>query len=122
MNMQRGKHFFAVTAIVMGLTACVSAGDPPEQLLSEARSDVKTAKETGASEYAPLALRAAENQLHEAESAIQEKEYEEAVLLLEKSLANSALAVAQTNAAKSEAAAKEVDESIDTLKQVLQEE
>lgn len=121
-NIQRGKHFFAVTAIVMGLTACVSAGDPPEQLLSEARSDIKTAKETGASEYAPLALRAAEHQLQEAESAIEQKEYEEAVLLLEKSLANSALAVAQTQAEKSEAAATEVDESIDTLKQVLKEE
>jgi len=120
--MHRGKQFFAISAIVMGLTACVSAGDPPEQLLSEAKLDVKVAKEAGAAEHAPLALRSAESKLQEAESAINQKEYKAAVLLLEKSLANSALAVAQAQAAKSEAAAKEVDASINTLNQVLREE
>jgi len=120
--MKNVKQFIAIVFVAIGLAACATAGDPPNQLFFEAQSDIKAAKEAGASEYAPVILRTAENQLQEADAAIKKEKYEDARLLLEKSLANSRLAAAKTHATKSEAAATAVDKGIHTLNHVLQEE
>ena len=103
------------TCCTVFLSACASI-DPPTTLHTQAKSNVEQAQSIGADKEAPLALREANQYLAKAEVAISEKEYEEAQYLLEKSVINSELAIATTNAKQSQAAAAQINENLDALR------
>lgn len=97
------------------IAAC-STVQPPATLVTQAQERVRQAESVGADEAAPLVLREARQQLTDAERAMQKEEFEEARLLLEKSLINSELAIAQTNASSAEKAAEEIEKNLDLLR------
>ena len=97
------------------IAAC-STVQPPATLVTQAQERVRQAESVGADDAAPLVLREARQHLSEAERAMQKEEFEEARLLLEKSLINSELAIAQTNSSNAKKAAEEIEENLDLLR------
>lgn len=108
------KHT-AIALCLAGLMAC-TAVEPPNTLATQARESIQQAESVGADESAPLALREANQFLNQAESAINQEEYEEAQKLLEKSIINSELAIARTNSQRSQRAAEQIEQGLDALR------
>lgn len=105
----------AIAICLATLVACASI-DPPTSLATQAHESVQRAKEMGAEQSAPLALREANQYLDQAELAIQQQEYKKAYPLLEKSLINSDLAISRSQAKKSQQAALQIEENLEALK------
>lgn len=105
----------AISLCIIGLAACTVV-EPPNTLATQARESAQRAKSLGAEEAAPLALRDANQQLQKAERAMNNEEYEEARRLLEKSMINSELAIARTNAQRNQRAAEELEQSLEALR------
>ena len=63
-------------ATLIALSACGTG--PPVQEMSDARQAISVAREAGASQHAPEALRAAENHLDSALRNLSKKEYKQA--------------------------------------------
>lgn len=105
----------AISLCIVGLAACTVV-EPPNTLATQARESIQRAKSVGADESAPLALREANQYLSKAESAMNNEEYENATRLLEKSIINSELAIARTNAQKTQTAANQIEQSLDALR------
>lgn len=108
----------AASVLVFAVLGCASV-EPPTKLLTEAESDIKSAQEMGAEQHAPLVMRSAESNLAAAKKAIKEEEYEQATYALEKSIADTELAVATTQAQKLESAVEQVEENLNALEQAL---
>lgn len=100
---------------VTALAACTTV-EPPTSLATQARESVQRAEGMGADKAAPLALREANQYLERAEQAMNRDNNEEAYHFLEKSLINSELAIARTNAERSQKAAQQIEENLDALK------
>jgi|SRR5690554_267513 len=116
--MQRIKiGLLTVLMAVFTLTACANNAPTPDTLLSQAQSGVQQARSVDAEKYAPLALRDAKQNLEKAQAAIAKKENLKAREWLEKSIADSELAVSQSHAKKSERAADQVEENLRVLEQ-----
>ena len=112
------KNFISAAValiLVCAMTACTSNAKRPDTLAIQARESVKKAESVGAEEKAPLALRDASQYLSEAEQAMEEEEYREAQRLLEKSMINSELAIARSNASSAKKAAEEIEKNLETL-------
>lgn len=108
-----------VFALVLG---CATAS-PPLDLMDSAGGAVKRAEESGAGEYAPLELKFARQKYAEAQSAMNREDYDEARRLANECMANAELAEAKTNAARARAAARQVGESVEALRnELLREE
>lgn len=105
----------SVALCIAALAACASV-EPPDTLATQARESVEHAQSVGAEEQAPLLLREANQQLAKGEEAMQKDEHEEARRYFEKSMINSELAVARTNAERSRIAAQQINENLDALK------
>lgn len=105
-----------LTVCFAGVSACSSV-EPPNTLTTQARDSVQRAKSVGAEQQAPLALREANQFLAKAEEAMVNEEYKEARYLLEKSMINSELAIARTNAKKSKEAASQIEQNLDALRE-----
>ncbi|HXH12941.1 MAG TPA: DUF4398 domain-containing protein [Alphaproteobacteria bacterium] len=101
-----------------GLVGC--AGNPPIETLSQADMAVQQATKATASQYAPLELQTAREQLDKAKLAMDDEEYEEARRLADQALVNAQLAEAKAGAEKSRQAAAELRRSIETLRAELQ--
>lgn len=95
-----------------------STVQPPNSLATQARERIQQAQSVGADRAAPLALREANQYLSQAEDAIRAQRYKEATHLLEKSLANSELAIVRTSSSKAQKAADQIEQDL----QILQEE
>ena len=102
---------------VFALTACANNAPVPSTLLSQAEGNVEQARSLNAEKYAPLALRDAKQNLEKAQASIARKENANAREWLEKSVADSELAIAQSHAKKSEKAADQVEENLRVLEQ-----
>lgn len=105
----------AVILCVAALAACTTV-EPPTTFATQVRESVQQAQSLGADQAAPLALREANQYLARAEEAMKRNEHEKAHQFLEKSMINSELAIARTNAQKSQKAARQVEESLEALK------
>ena len=71
-----GSAFATLLTALILVSAC--AAGPPVQEMSDARQAIAVAREAGASEHAPVALRAAETYLDSALRNLAKKEYERA--------------------------------------------
>jgi hypothetical protein len=103
---------------VLGLAGC--AGKPPLANLSQANLAVQEAEKSTASQYAPLELQIAREQLDKAKRATNDKKYDEARRLADQALVNAQLAEAKAGAEKSRQAAAELQESIQALRAEIQ--
>lgn len=115
----------AALALSAGLAGCASTREAPVALMSEAEADIRSAEEIGAEDHAPVALRSARTHLTEAKNAINseseldEDEYQKVTFMLERALADAEYASAKTHAKKSQAAAEEVEQNLDALRNAL---
>ena len=105
---------FAIPFFLVFVAAC-STVQPPNTLATQAQERVRQAESLGAEAAAPLALREARQHLNEADQAMQKEQFEDARLLLEKSLINSELAIAKTSSTNAEKAAEEIEKNLDLL-------
>jgi hypothetical protein len=103
---------------VLGMAGC--AGKPPLANLSQAELAVQEADTKTASQYAPLELKTAREQLAEAKRAMDDEEYDEARRLADQALVNAQLAEAKAGAEKARLAAAELQKSIQTLRTEVQ--
>jgi multidrug efflux pump subunit AcrA (membrane-fusion protein) len=103
---------------ILGMAGC--AGKPPLANLSQAELAVQEADTKTASQYAPLELKTAREQLAEAKRAMDEEEYDEALRLADQALVNAQLAETKAGAEKARQAAAEVQKSIQTLRTEVQ--
>jgi len=103
---------------ILGMAGC--AGKPPLANLSQAELAVQEADTKTASQYAPLELKTAREQLAEAKRAMDEEEYDEARRRADQALVNAQLAETKAGAEKARQAAAEVQKSIQTLRTEVQ--
>jgi multidrug efflux pump subunit AcrA (membrane-fusion protein) len=103
---------------ILGMAGC--AGKPPLANLSQAELAVQEADTKTASQYAPLELKTAREQLAEATRAMDDEEYDAARRLADQALVNAQLAEAKAGAEKARQAAAELQKSIQTLRTEVQ--
>ena len=100
------------------LTACGST-NPPTQQLTETQMVIQQAEQVGANDYAPLEIREARKNLGLAQKAVEEKEYEYALRLLEHARVDAELAQMKTLSGKSQEIVAELRENIRTLREEI---
>jgi hypothetical protein len=103
---------------LLGMAGC--AGNPPLATLSQAELAVQQADKQTASQYAPLELKTAREELERAKRAVDDEEYDEARRLADQALVDAQLAEAKAGAEKARQAAAELQKSIQTLRAELQ--
>lgn len=106
---------FTIPFFLVFIAAC-STVQPPTTLVTQAQERVRQAENVGADEAAPLVLREARQYLNEAEKSMQRERFEDARMLLEKSLINSELAIAKTSSTSAQKAAEEIEKNLDLLR------
>jgi hypothetical protein len=102
---------------VCGILVAGCAGAPSIDPVSPAETAVNRAIEAKAGEYAPLELRMAQENLDAAREAINDEEYEEAHRLAEAARADARLAEAKAQSETAREEAREIQSTIDTLRQ-----
>jgi len=100
--------FVVSLALALALGAC-GPSKPPPDVLGGAQRGLASARDAGASTYAPMELRFAEERLDAAAGAMQERDYDLAARLANESSVNSELAAIKARLGK-------LRESVDELK------
>ena len=116
------NRYLTILPMMVGIaliTACGST-NPPTQQLTETRMVIEQAEQVGAEEYAPLEIREAKRKLQQAREAVEDKEHEKAIRLLEQARVDAELAQVKALSAKSQKAAAELRESIRVLREELE--
>ena len=111
-----------VIACILLLGGCATAQPPSPQLtatLATANETVKQAREAGAQEYAPLELQTAEQKLEAAKMAIARKDNERAGWLANEAMVDAKLAEVKARSVKTQAAAQELQDGIEALRQEI---
>lgn len=116
----RNRYLITIPMIVgIGIITACGSTNPPTQELTETRMVIEQAEQVGAQEYAPLEIRDAGTKLEQARIAVDDKEYDKALRLLEHARVDAELAQIKALSAKSQQAAAELKESIRVLKEEL---
>jgi hypothetical protein len=89
----------SVISLAISLAAC-GPTRPPNTGLEDATSGLDAARAAGASTYAPLEIRNAEERLSLARAAVDKRDYDTALQLSQESRVNSDLAVAKSHLGK----------------------
>jgi len=95
----RSKIYRPVAVLCLILAGC-GPTRPPNTGLEEAARHLQAARDVGASTYAPLELRSAEERLSLGRAAADKHDYDAAALLAGESQANSDLAMAKSRLGK----------------------
>lgn len=110
---------FGVAIISLVLAGCGSSA--PSALMvsqiAEARATVARATEAGARDHAPILLRDAESKIEQAEALHRRRGGTTSRQLLEAARADAELAEQTARAARAQASAREIQESIQTLRE-----
>ena len=112
---------FAVKAVaacgvaMLGLAACASSPIPNEKI-AVARASVQRAEQSGAQEFAPVELSTAREKLQRAEKAAADHDAQPAAMLAEQADIDAQLAEATSQEHRSHNAAKELDASLQALR------
>lgn len=102
------------------LIGCGGANsDALQRDMARAEMAINEAREADATEYAPLELKLARDNLQKARKAFAGKEYDEARRSVEKALMDAKLAEAKARTEKTKQTAQQLRESIETLEQEL---
>ncbi|MCA1802194.1 MAG: DUF4398 domain-containing protein [Rhodothermaceae bacterium] len=116
------NRYLILLPMIVGIALIAACGstNPPTQQLTETRMVIEQAEQVGAQEFAPLELRDAGIKLQQARDAVEEKEYEKAVRLLDHARIDAEVAQVKALSAKSQQAAEELRESIRVMRQELE--
>ena len=101
------------------LSGCASSMLPKEKI-SEGDQAILKAKESNTSVNAPIELKAAEDKLAEAKTALAKKDYGEATRLAEQALVDADFAMAKGDSEKAKKKAEEVRRSIKALREEIE--
>ncbi len=117
------SHLFQIACMLIlcgfvGAGGC--AGKPPTEQVANTEKAIGEAGSANATVYAPLELKLADDKLQAAKAAVDKKEYDQALRLLEEAQADADLANAKSASAKARQTAKEMRDSIDALRQETQ--
>ena len=93
-----GMRSLVILSIVLLLTAC-AAPQPPPGSFDDATGAIDAAVRAGAEQHSPVELRFAREKLEEARQAMDDREYDKAMYLVEQSEINSELAIEKSKAA-----------------------
>jgi hypothetical protein len=96
---------------------CATEGPIPTEQLTRARTLVEQADKADAQRYAPADLQRAHDELSSADKAANDHKYDEARRYAENAQVDADLASARASSGEAQHAAREVDRSIDSLKQ-----
>src|ERR1700722_16640893 len=96
---------------------CASQWPIPTEQLTRARTLVEQADKADAQRYAPADLQRAHDELSSADKAVSDHKYDEARRYAENAQVDADLASARASSGEAQHAAREVDRSIDSLKQ-----
>lgn len=113
---------YGVMALVILLGGCATAQPPSSQLtatLATANETVKQAREVDAQEYAPLELQTAERKMQAAQTALAMKDNERAGRLANEAMVDARLAAVKSRSAKTQAVVRELQQSIETLREEI---
>ncbi len=102
------------SVVVMFLGACAST-PPPDEALARAEAQIRTARQDGAADAAPLPLRKAEDHLQRAKQAARDERYDEARRHAEKARADAELASAEAEREHMREAVTELEETVRAL-------
>jgi len=114
-GLQRIGLVFAVTLLMAG---CASV-PPPSAQMAVAKVEVNNAMSAGGNEYAPVQLKAAMDELNEAEKAMAVKDYEQARAMAERAEVDAKLAAATARSVKAQKAAETVKADVRVLRNEL---
>ena len=106
----------AIMAIV--ISAC-SSGSPPRQEMALTQASIRAAEAAGAVDHAAKPLRSAQQRVEQAQRFIDKKKYDDAKRQLALALADAELAEAIAESNNSQTANKELQLSIDLMKEEI---
>lgn len=105
---------------LLALAACASTPPPPLQALQAAEIAISSAEQARVVDYAVLELTQARDKLAAARIAVLDEEMLLAERLADESRVSAELATARTEMLKAQAINRDMQESIDTLRQEMQ--
>ncbi|MBC3209347.1 DUF4398 domain-containing protein [Pseudomonas sp. SWRI111] len=115
---RRAIFWFSVLTGTVLISACASAPAPDEQV-SLARNALSRAVSAGATQYAPVQMKTAQDKTMLMDQALGEKNYGQAKGLAEQIAADSALAERMARTAKLQKELKDAQTGIQVLKQEM---
>jgi uncharacterized protein YqfA (UPF0365 family) len=117
LEIQMKQYYNLITCVVgLGLLTACGSTNPPNQQLTETKMVIQQAEQQGAEDYAPLEIREAKIKLDLANKAVENKDYDKAILLAEQARVDAELAQVKAQSGKAKAAVAELRESIRVLK------
>lgn len=112
---------YLVLLLAAGVTACTSRAMPPNEQLALGQASIEAALGSGAAQVAPAELLRAREKMASAQQALQAGHPVQARRLAEQADVDAQLAQAKADAAKSARASQEVEASLQTLREELQQ-
>ncbi len=110
-------YSLSVLAGTLLMSGCGSAVKPPTEKIANAELAISRAHDSNAKTLAPIELRKAEDNLQKAKAAMKTEELEKARRFAEKALLDATLAETKAESETARQAAKQMRESIETLRQ-----
>lgn len=110
----------AALAIGSSLLLVGCAGNPPSEQMAVTESAVNRAVSAGATEFAAVEMKAAQDKLQKAELQMHEENYEEAKRLAEQAEWDARLAERKAEAAKAEKAVQDAQAGVQELREESQ--
>jgi hypothetical protein len=112
-------RYVFIVALMVVTGACASSNVPAPNT-SNAESMIGQAEEAGAQEYAPLQLRNARKKIEQAKALVRDERFEEATRLTEEASIDAELATITSRSQKAQEAVKQLQETIDTLRNEIE--
>jgi len=106
----------ALILAVVSAAGCASKGVAPVESMTSAELVIKEARDNNAAINAPLELKFAEDKLAAAKTAVAQEEFIQAKRLADEALIDAKLAEAKSLSVKAKKQAKEMRDTIDTLR------
>lgn len=117
--MRNATGFATVIAALALLGGCASTPEAPHQALARAEASIQNAEQSGARQYGTDELDAARQHLTQARAAVDREEMIAAERHAEKAAVDAELAAAMARNQKAQASVREINESIDILKEEI---
>ena len=114
MRIQLSK-FGAIASGVLMLAGC--AGNPPNEQFAVTESAIRSAVSSGATQFAPVEMRAAQDKWRDAELAMQKEDYDEARTLAEQAEWDARVAERKAQASKAQKAVEDAQQGIQELRE-----
>ncbi len=106
--------------IVGSLALAGCAGTPPPfEQMRVTKAAISGAENAGAQQFAPLEFRSAKDKIRQADAAMEQEEFDTARRLAEAAEVDARLAEVKTRRVKTQKAAEELKQSIDTLQKEI---